>query len=619
VAGIVRFDGAPVDEGAVRAMTATLEHRGPDDEGVDVVGNVGFGHTRLSIIDLGGSRQPMRTPDRRHLLVFNGEIFNYRELRRASTYDFRTNGDSEVVLATLAELGPQGAERFVGQFAAATHDLRTGRTVLVRDRLGVLPLYYWLDDTQLLFASEPKALLAVLGDRVRVDRDQLRSYLKARAVHAPGTLFAGIRKVPPGHYVEVSPTGEAAVAPYWRLPDPDDVLDCTPQEAVDLVEEGLRTAVDAALVADVPVGSYLSGGVDSSLVVALADAARKRAGASGPLATFSAEFGDPRLDETEHASRVSDLFGTDHHRVLVRPGDFQGTWDRLTWHRDAPVSEPADIAVAQLAAEARQHVKVVLSGEGSDELFGGYPKYRWVRATARAQMLPAPLRSSGARMVERALPARLGKARIGVRAVSGRPHVRLEDWFAPFTDHEVDALLGDGGARHARHVRARDAVDLMGRLDLDTWLPDNLLERGDRMSMAASLELRPPFLDHRLVELAFRLPSEVKVRDGQTKWVLKQVAARHLPAGIVHRPKVGFRVPLDAWFRGELEPLARDLLTGNDSFVGSLMDVGVVSGLLEDHARGRRDEEIRIWTLLSLEMWGRRFFGSSASLTPIWV
>lgn len=616
VAGIVRFDGRRVQESEVRAMTAVLTHRGPDDEGVDLRGNVGFGHTRLSIIDLAGSPQPMRTRDGRHLLTYNGEVFNYRELRRTSTYPFRTHGDTEVVLATLAEHGPSGAQRFVGQFACALHDTATGRTWLLRDRFGVLPLYYWVDANHLVFASEPKALLAVLGDRVGVDRDQLRSYLKARAVHAPATLFSGIRKVPPGHYVEVSATGEVRVEAYWRLPEPEDVLDCTPGEAVDLVEESLRSAVDSALVADVPVGSYLSGGVDSSLIVALADAARRSAGALDPLATFSAEFGDPRFDESHHAVRVSELFGTDHHRVLVRPQDFGSTWEKLTWHRDAPVSEPADIAVAQLATEARRHVKVVLSGEGSDELFGGYPKYRWVEATSRLGRLPAALRTHGVGLLERTLPARLGKARIGLRALTGHPELRLEDWFAPFTDREVDALLGVGPRRVGRQVRSRDAIDLMARLDLDTWLPDNLLERGDRMSMAASLELRPPFLDHGLVELAFRLPSSVKVRDGQTKWVLKQVAARHLPEDIVHRPKAGFRVPLDAWFRGDLEAMARDLLTGADSFVASVMDVSVVSGLLDTHARGRRDEEIRIWTLLSLEMWGRRFFGSGAVVSP---
>ncbi len=608
VAGIRRFDGQPVDERDLRAMMRVLAHRGPDGEGLVVRGPVGFAHTRLSIIDLAGSPQPMGTPGGRHLLTFNGEIFNYRELRRRSDHDFRTDGDTEVVLATVARHGPRGAGEFVGQFAFAHHDFAADRTWLVRDRVGVLPLYYYVDGEQLVFASEIKALLEVLGDRVRLDRDQVRGYLRSRAVHAPATLFAGIAKVPPGHVVEVSGRGEVVVTPYWRLPSPEDVLDCSPAEAVDLVEETLRSAVDASLVADVPVGAYLSGGVDSSLIVALADAARQRAGSAEPISTFSAEFGDPRFDETEYSTLVSEVLGTDHHRVLIRPGDFRASWEHLTWHRDAPVSEPADIAVAQLATAARQHVKVVLSGEGSDELFAGYPKYRYAGATALANRLPARARSTGARVLERALPANRAKLRIAVRALAAERGTRMEDWFAPFTDYEIDALLGTSHPRTARVLAHRDPIDLMGRLDFDTWLPDNLLERGDRMSMASSLELRPPFLDHRLVELAYRLPSSVKVREGQTKWVLKQVARRHLPGRIVDRPKVGFRVPLDTWFRGELQELARDLLRGPGSFVESLMDPAVVAAILEDHARGRRDEEIRIWTLLSLEMWGRRFF-----------
>lgn len=615
IAGIRRFDGRPVDEGAVRSMMRVLHHRGPDDQDLWIEGPVGIAHTRLSIIDLSGSRQPMASHDGRHVLTFNGEIFNYEQLRTELDYPFVTRGDTEVVLATAVRHGAHAASRLLGQFAFAVHDRVTGDTSLVRDRLGVLPLYYYLDEHQLVFASEPKAILEVLGHRARLDHDQLRSYLKARAVHAPATMFEGIRKVPPGHVVHVSAVGQATVSAYWTLPSPDDVELCSPEEAVDRVEAALRLAIDASLVADVPVGAYLSGGVDSSLIVALATAARRDAGSKAPVATFAAEFGDPRVDETPHSELVSRTVGSDHHRVRVRPGDFRETWEHLTWHRDAPVSEPADIAVAQLAKAARQHVKVVLSGEGSDELFGGYPKYRYARATALADLVPAGVRSAGLARLERAVPAGRGRLRVGLRALAGSPRARMGDWFAPFTDYEVDALLATRSERAERDVPHRDPIDLMARTDLDTWLPDNLLERGDRMSMAASLELRPPFLDHRLVELAFRLPSSVKVRDGQTKWVVKQVARRHLPEQIVSRPKVGFRVPLDAWFRGELEILARDLLQGSDSFVGGLMDRRTVAGILADHASGRRDEEIRIWTLLSLEMWGRTFLGSPLSGT----
>jgi len=617
IAGIRRFDGVPVDPTLIRTMLQPLGHRGPDDSDRYVDGAMGWGHTRLSIIDLSGSRQPMRSVDGRFTLSFNGEIFNYRELRAQSTYPFTTNGDTEALLATVAEHGPQAASRFVGQFAFAMFDHRTGDTWLVRDRVGVLPLYYYLDSLMLVFASEVKAMLPAIAGGAQLDHSQLRSYLKARSVSAPDTLFLGVKKVRPGHVLRVSASGSATSEPYWRLPDPSDLLDVTDAEAIDLVDETLRSAVDSALVADVPVGAYLSGGVDSSLIVALTSAARIRAGNHDPVQTFSADFGDERYDETEYAELVSRRFRTGHHRVTVLPTDFRDRWADLTWHRDAPISEPADIAVARLAQTARQHVKVVLSGEGSDELFGGYPKYRYANLTGRAGAVPAPLRLRALRSAERALPANRAKLRIAVRAMTATTSAdRMATWFAPFTDYECDQLLGTRStASPHEFVGHRDGIDLMGRMDLAGWLPDNLLERGDRMSMSESLELRPPFLDHRLVEDAFRLPSSVKVHGGATKWVLKQVAIRYLPSEIVTRPKVGFRVPLDRWFRDGLREHSHDLLTGPDSFVAGVMDPGVIAAILADHDAGRRDEEIRIWTLLSLEMWGRQFILGSAGVS----
>ncbi|HPG28309.1 MAG TPA: asparagine synthase C-terminal domain-containing protein, partial [Myxococcota bacterium] len=276
------------------------------------------------------------------------------------------------------------------------------------------------------------------------------------------------------------------------------------------------------------------------------------------------------------------------------------------------ISEPADLAIFRLASLARDHVKVLLSGEGSDELFAGYPKYRWATRAGLADWLPAGLRGRTFRLLERAAPARLAKARIALRAMSARSEAdRFQAWFAPFTRYERDVLLP--GVERDGHVAitARTEGDLVQRMlyaDCHAWLVDNLLERGDRMAMAASVESRPPFLDHELVELAFRLPSNVKLRDGTTKWVVKEVARRRLPASIVDRRKVGFRVPLDAWFRGELREMANDLLLGAGSFVGGRMDRRFVASMLADHARGRRDEEIRIWTLLCLEVWHEVFF-----------
>jgi asparagine synthase (glutamine-hydrolysing) len=589
-------------------MTDTLVHRGPDDRNVYVNGSVGLGHTRLSIIDLAGSVQPMHSVDGRFTLVFNGEIFNYRELRSSLSYPWATQGDTEVLLASVAQGGPKTAERFVGQFAFGMYDHATGDTLLMRDRVGILPLYYYVDATLLAFASEVKALLVAIPGGAQLDHAQLPGYLSARAVPAPDTLFLGVKKVRPGHVLRVSAKGAVTSEPYWTLPDPSDRLELSDQAAIDLVDEALVAAVDSSLVADVPVGSYLSGGVDSSLIVALAASARVRLGSAEPVKTFSADFGDPRVDETEHADFVSEVFGTDHRRVRVEPSDFIDRWSELTWYRDAPVSEPADIAVARLAQVAREHVKVVLSGEGSDELFGGYPKYRFANVTKWAGLVPAELRRVTLRPIEQALPAGRARLRIAVRAMTAESAAdRMSTWFAPFTSYECAALLGTAATSGRPAIPHRGGVDLMGRVDLAGWLPDNLLERGDRMSMAASLELRPPFLDHRMVDLAFKLPGSLKVRSGTTKWVLKQVALRYLPQRIVIRPKIGFRVPLDAWFRDGLRDLSYDMLTARDSFVGGILDQYHIRRILASHASGRRDEENRIWTLMSLETWGRQF------------
>ena len=369
----------------------------------------------------------------------------------------------------------------------------------------------------------------------------------------------------------------------------------------------MRCSVARNLVADVPVGAYLSGGLDSSLIVAMVNEARQGRG----VATFSAGFGDERFDELPFARSVSTLLNTEHHEVHVTADDFTALWPRLTTHRGAPVSEPADVAVFRLAELARQSVKVVLSGEGSDELFAGYPKYRFARLARPLAAVPSRLRSPSLDRLQRALPARTSRPRTMLRALAAEDDAVLESWFSPFTAPERVSLIGrsDGHGQHDVLTRARgDIVRRMLYVDCHGWLADNLLERGDRMSMAASVELRPPFLDVDLVELAFRLPSSVKVRNGTGKWVVKEVARRFLPSEIVDRRKVGFRVPLDAWFRHGLREMTNDLLLGSNSFVGQLMDRDVIRGLLSDHDRGRRNEEIRIWTLLSLEVWHREFF-----------
>lgn len=608
IAGILDLDGAPVPQEQIAAMTACLAHRGPDDERFWVSGNVAFGHTRLSIIDPNGSFQPMSSADGRFSITFNGEILNYRQLRRGLDYPFSTDGDTEVLLALFARYGPQGAQRLRGQYAYAVYDRDTGELHLVRDRLGILPLYYVPDGRRILFASEIKALLAVIGQR-GVDRDSVYDYLVHRSVPAPYTLFDGIRKLLPGHRLRIRPGGEIDELAYWRVPNDPARQAISPKSAVELVDKTLTESVRDALVADVPVGAYLSGGLDSSLIVAVASQLRN----GEPLKTYSAGFGDPR-DELPYARRVSQLLGTEHHEVVLEPGDFIDAWRPLTWHRDAPMSEPADVAVHRLAQLARTDVKVILSGEGSDELFAGYPKYRLAKLADGADAVPAALRHGLFGALLRHVPPRMTRLEAPLRAVLADSRGdRLRSWFSPFGDQERQSLFGRPQRRSSPwYEDARgDAVRRMLYADLHGWLPDNLLERGDRMSMAASLELRPPFLDVRLVELAFRLPSSVKLRRGTSKWVVKQVAARRLPDEIVHRRKVGFTVPLDAWFRGGLRTMAWDMLDSDTSFAATIFDRASLRQLLRSHDEGRRSEHMRLWTLLGLEVWHEVFFGAS--------
>lgn len=607
VAGVRSITGSTPSQSLLDEMVRRLRHRGPDESATWTGTGIGLAHTRLSIIDVAASHQPMHSADGRWVLAFNGEIFNHAALRSTLDYPFRTRGDTEVIVAGLALEGIAFVARLQGQFAFVAHDLATDTTHLVRDRLGILPLYYRAlpGEQAYTFGSEIKALLAS-GPRPEVDAESLDSFLAARSVPAPHTLFAGISKLPAAHRAWIGPDGELRTACYWTPPGSDPPATWGTQESVDAVADGVRDAVEASLVADVPVGAYLSGGVDSSLIVAQMQALR----GDQRVITFAAGFGDPRNDELPWARRVSELLGTDHREVQLRASDFEDLWPQLTWHRDAPISEPADIAVYGLAREARQHVRVVLSGEGGDELFGGYPKHKYVATAERLAALPYSVRAPLFGAVERRLGDRYTRARIALRAMAARDEQgRRETWFAPFTADERRQLLGGvAPTRRTPPVDGADPLDRMLRHDLSRWLPDNLLERGDRMSMAASLELRPPLLDHRLVELAFRLPSSVKVRGGVTKWVLKEVARRSLPDEVVDRRKVGFRVPLDAWFRGGLRDTAWDRLTGTESWVGQTLDRSAVRSLLERHHGGVANEESRLWALLCLEVWHECFF-----------
>ena len=609
IVGIRRFDGRPVDPALLRAMAAQLQHRGPDGDGFRVVRDVGFGHTRLSIIDLAGSPQPMTSASGPFHITFNGEIFNYQQRRAelvAAGVPLRTHGDTEVLLETLRLHGLRGLDRMNGQFAFGLFDERANTLLLARDRLGILPLYYAEGPGFLAFASEIKALLPALG-APQLDDDAVEDYLTYRSVPPPNTLFKGVKKLAAGTALWVAADGKLRHETWWSLPAQLQGPMLTGDDALSAVNSALERAVAGRLVADVPVGAYLSGGLDSSLTVALMKKARQ----GGDVQTFAAGFNDPRFDELPYAKQVSDAVGTTHHEINVTATDFQQLWSKLSWHRDGPISEPADVAIFRIAQYARSTVKVLLSGEGSDEIFAGYPKYAYEPKLAPFAAVPPFLRVPLMRFAERALPGSKYRARQAARALTGRSTAeRLQTWFAPFTWYERRALRTGYGSHRSLGQYERCQGDHLRRMlyvDCHTWLADNLLERGDRMSMAASIENRPPFLDHELVELAFRIDSSLKVKGSSGKWIVKEIARRHLPANIVDRKKVGFRVPLDEWFRGGLKDYVHDLLLGRDAFVSRYLQRSVVEAMLGDHMRGRRNEELRLWTLLGFEVWHRTF------------
>lgn len=617
ICGVVGLGRVTLDSRSAELdrMSLALAHRGPDDSGQWRDDRVSLAHRRLSIIDLEKSEQPMVSTDQRYVLVFNGEVLNYRDLRRAVDYPFKTSGDTEAVLAAHVAWGDAAIPKLAGQFAYCVYDTQERSLLLVRDRMGILPLYWWSDGSQFLFSSEMTSLVRGLPNPPSLSGDAIDAYLAGRSVPAPNTLVEGVHKLRPGHLLRLGPTGDIREEPYWQPTPTQSFFDLSPEAAVDELDRRLTAAVDRSMVADVPVGSYLSGGVDSSLIVSKAAAAV----GSAPLHTFCAGFGDERNDETTYAEIVSQRFGTAHHVVDVRPDDFLELWPLLSRHRGAPLSEPADIAVYRLAQRAAEHVKVVLSGEGSDELFAGYPKHRMAGVTRAAGLVPGAVRAPLLAQVESRLPASARRFGVALRAMSEpRFADRAAAWFSPFTSAEREALTGRKPDTSSS-CRRGDSLRYMMSRDLEAWLPDNLLERGDRMTMAASVEMRPPFLDERVVEFSLGLPSSLLVRKGSGKWLVKQVAARSLPPEVVDRRKSGFKVPLDRWFRQGLRDYAWDLVSARDSVTSNYLNYEAVASLFARHDHGRRDESIRVWTLASLEVWHRSLceqYASGGTFTP---
>ncbi len=618
IAGILDPDRAPT-EAEIAAMIACIPYRGPDGSGEwrRAEQGIALGHRRLSILDLSSAgAQPMTTAAGRYWLTYNGEIYNFVEIRSELVnlgHQFRSESDSEVLIAAYQQWGPACLEKFMGMYAFAIWDTQERELFAARDRLGIKPFYYFVDGSRLLFASEIKSILALTGAR-GVDRSLIDAYMKFGYVPGEDSPHAGVKRLMPGHFLRWR-AGQFEVRRYWDLDFGAPVAQSI-EQAAGSVELMLRDSIKLHLRSDVPLGVFLSGGLDSSAVVALL-----AENVSRGLKTFSVayDFG-PDYDETPYAREVARKFGTDHHEIRIGPQEFSDWIPSFIRHMDEPVTEAAAISLYYVSKLAREHVTVCLSGEGSDELFAGYDLYVYNQAMERARnLLPAWALSGAAKVAGRL--RRLDKLRRYLE-LAGKPLETRYQGISSYTEQAhatpYEAGFADDAARgnprlagflESLFVRSRgwDTLSRMLYFDTRTWLVDDLLIKADRMSMATSIELRVPFLDHRLVEHAAKLPSSVKISGTQTKRVLKHALRDRLPRGIIERRKLGFPTPLEIMFRGPLYDYAHQLLTSPRCVQRGYFQRAAIERLLSDHRERRVSRHREIWQLVVLEEWHRQF------------
>ncbi len=616
----------PVDPQRIRAMADVMAHRGPDGSGVWTAPGVGFGHRRLSIIDVAGSPQPMASADEALTIVFNGEIYNFIDLRdelAAKGAQFRTDGDTEVLLAGWAAWGPKMLDRLVGMFTFAIHDSRRQCLFLARDRLGVKPLHYvTLSDGAIAFASELKGLLAHPLVRREPDIRAVEDFLAYGYVPDDACLIAGVRKLPAGTYMLIE-RGKPVPAPtrWWDVSFADRARGSTDALEEELVER-MREGVRSRMVSDVPLGAFLSGGVDSSAVVALMAEASRSA-----VKTCTIGFDEAGHDERAFADQVAARFATDHRSQVVRSDEF-ALIDTLVTAFDEPFADASALATYQVCKLARETVTVALSGDGADEAMAGYRRYRFQAAEERVRgLLPANLRTSvfgtlgkyypkvdWAPRPLRAKTTLLALAEDGTEAYARAVGVTAPAIRAMlFSDTAKRALSGhraeDRYIAAMRDAPARDALDRAQYADLKIWLPGDILTKTDRTSMAVSLEAREPLLDHRLVEFAATLPASLRLRKGEGKWLMKKAMERYLPRDILYRPKMGFVTPVAEWFRGALAEEAASLARSRTLADTCWFDMPALARLAEAHRAGREEHGRTLWQFVMLERSLKRLFG----------
>ncbi len=654
---------AAIDRATLDRMVALIAHRGPDDSGAYCrewhqeggsapVPGVALGHRRLSIIDVAGSRQPIANEDATVWALFNGEIYNFRDLRRrleGSGHRFRTSGDTETIVHLYEDEGPDFARHLWGMFAIAIWDSRQRQLVLVRDRLGKKPLVYRLEKDRLLFASELKCLLAVPGVPREVDPEAIDEYLTYQYVPYPNTVFRGIRKLPPAHFA-VWRDGQMRIESYWQ-PDFSREIVRPWRECVAELRELLTDAVRLRLQSDVPLGAFLSGGIDSSVIVGLMSRlngeaantatgeaaseivgrkANGRGSGNDRIKSFSIGFADADFDETAYARLVAERFGTDHHELRVEATAAE-LLPKLVWHFDEPMADSSALPTWHVAELARRDVTVALTGDGGDELFGGYDRYQAVWISSIIDRFPKLVRHLFASQFWQRLPGRERPRSIARRLARlstslGKPmQRRYLDWIGLFGEADRAALYSDDFLsrladidpaeflnRAWRRAGRRDPVTAASLADLTTYLPCDLLVKVDIASMAHSLECRQPFLDHRLVEWAAALPVRYKQRFGRGKRILREAFGDLLPVEIRRRRKMGFGVPLDRWLRGDLHSFAREVLLDPLALGRGYFRNDAVTRLLDEHRSGRVSHGHRIWALLVLELWHRQWVDGAA-------
>jgi len=630
--GVALPDGSTrrLDRGLIERMNNTIAHRGPDGDGIFLGDRIGLGHRRLSIVDVAHGAQPMSVRSGEVQLVYNGEVYNHPTLMpelEAAGVRYSTHCDTETILHLYEREGRNMPKRLRGMFAFAIWDARSRELLLGRDRLGVKPLYYvHTSDGALYFGSEIKCLLAADAVRASLNMRAFPDYLANHGTCGDDTLFEGVKRLPPGHTL-LWRNGAISIERFWSLSFSPGAIDGRPDRVlIDEYRERFRESVRLRLMADVPLGMFLSGGIDSAAITAMMSTL-----VDEPIRTFSVAFAEREANELAYARMIATRYQTDHHEVVVTPEQFFGALPTLLWHEDEPIAHPSSIALNFVSRLAAERVKVVLTGEGSDETLGGYGRYRytvWNMALGRvAETLTGSVgRRVGSAMIDRLPRGSRWQSRLRRTALS-RP-ATLDDLyfdnFAVFDRRAIHALLAPAhrdssgtidpyAAQHAL-LRTTDAGSTLNQLlyvDLFTYLHE-LLMKQDQMSMAASIESRVPFLDHPLVEFTATLPERLKLRGRTTKYILREAMRDYLPAEILSRGKMGFPVPVGRWFREAHRGIVEEFVLGERAASRNLFDTAYVRLLVNEHAEGMRDHTERLWALVNVEIWHRIFIDGEA-------